>query len=930
MKVLRNIILLYALLCGFVHTAWTAIHFGSKDAGIKVPTSATVNFNGVALSDGTLYNTGGTINNTGSTYSNMTVVTRNGADIASMTLDGTVQLGTAITLFDGDRLVMAGGTVDGAVTVNNGTGQSTIEGYGSFAAPITLVEESRLNLCLASTLTQNIAWNGEGESLALVYLLGDLTFAPGFFISNEMVRLFFQGYTLNIGGNTVAPTTLTANQLWHKGRVNLTGPLSLDTDVSITFYGDEGTLEGNNNLITFGDDSFLTNQYGARLTNVAFSGVANGSFRGDNSWLLNNVSFADTYNSITVTGGFVGGGSIDVFGRALGTIGSVAFIDNSQVILNHNCATYLQWTFNQSSVLNGNSYVLDLANGSIKLNNDLVLADIVLVNVGSTSFDNRSNSTLRLSNVSWFSPDNGGIRINPLVSGEDAMGCKPATADANQGNIFTNQRTTWTNASLELLTHVTLDSDWYCENTVIDGAGKVLDLANGQLLVSGGTLTLRNMVLENVTTGSFGDNAPNGVVNLSNVTIKLSGDADFSSYGLSFVISGPVTFITGAYSFTTWNGILTGSSIDGVTAYYDTLSAADASNVVGFRLDNNARLLFIASPLTGDILVDVDGTTYLGRTEYLAADADGYAGRSLTFDVDGTVTYDGLGRSLVFPVTTSPVFTVTADTKVITENITLQGLISSQLNVDGTLYFGDKTTIRLTQDWILDFGVTFGSSNVATGEEMVLDLNGFTINLDDADAALLLQGGTGNVLRICNGRLTDLSGTKLAAQSGSKIIFENVECALTHTELVEDVVTGVDYVFANNAGLEFQGHCLITGRPGVAFRNQSSVAPIITQGSVLSVMYNMIYWHDTDAGFTFDHVTSTLELIGATFKSDAEREEPLVLGRGIIIIDHKSVLHVGSAGINLGDGGNELDLEIRPSATITVAGTGTLLYQPEV
>ena len=442
------------------------------------------------------------------------------------------------------------------------------------------------------------------------------------------------------------------------------------------------------------------------------------------------------------------------------------------------------------------------------------------------------------------------------------------------------------------------------------------------------------MVLANVTTSSFGDAASNGVVNLSNVTIKLSGDAHFSSYDLSFVISGPVTFVTGSYSFTTWNGTVDetpiGSYIDGVTVYYDTLSAADASNVVGFRLDNDARLMFIASPLTGDILVDVDGTTYLGRTEYLAADADGYAGRSLTFDVDGTVTYDGLGRSLEFPVTTSPVFTVTADTTVITENITLQGLMPSHLDVGGTLYFGDKTTIRLTQDWILDFNVTFGSDYEATNEQMVIDLNGFTINLDDADAALLLQGGSGNVLRICNGRLTDLSGTKLAAQSGSKIIFENVECALTHTELVEDVVTGVDYVFANNAGLEFQGHCSITGRPGVAFRNQSSVAPIITQGSVLSVMYNMIYWHDTYADFTFDHRTSTLELIGATFKSDADREGPLALSRGIIIVDHKSILHVGSAGINLGDGGNGLDLEIRPSATITVAGTGTLLYQPEV
>ena len=87
MKVLRNIILLYALLCGFVHTAWTTIQFGSKDAGIKVSTGSNIDFNGVPLSNGTLYNNGGTISGDASVCSNMTIATRNGTDISAINFD---------------------------------------------------------------------------------------------------------------------------------------------------------------------------------------------------------------------------------------------------------------------------------------------------------------------------------------------------------------------------------------------------------------------------------------------------------------------------------------------------------------------------------------------------------------------------------------------------------------------------------------------------------------------------------------------------------------------------------------------------------------------------------------------------------------------------------------------------------------------------
>ena len=935
MKVLRNIILLYALLCGFVHTAWTTIQFGSKDAGIKVSTGSNVDFNGVPLSNGTLYNNGGTISGDASVCSNMTIATRNGTDISAINFDGSFVYGTSLTLAANDRLQVAGGVVDGAVIVDNGDGQSTIEGFGSFSAPIKLVDSSSLNIGLASALTQDITRDGESESSASLFLLRDLTFAPGSYIASSLIELDCQGYALTLGGNAAAPTTLTVSQSWADARVVLSGPLALDAGVALSFVQSAAQFDGNNNTVTFGLNSYFNNNgFNAALTNVMLSGVVYQSLQGAGSWLLNNVTLIDSANSITVVGG-CSGSEIDFFGKSTGTVGHVIFAEGTNVSLNKNCTLYSDWNFAANSSLNGSGCVLDLTHGTITLSQSLSIADVTLMNVDSSSFDNRADKSLMLSNVNWFSTSAGGIRINPLVSGENVSSCALSSFNASQGDIFNNVRTNWSNASIELLTDVVLNSDWHCRNTVIDGAGKVLDLAEGTLFVSNGTLSLRNVVLANVTSNSFGDDANNGVINLSNVTIKLSGDADFSLLDLSFVISGPVTFITGSHTFTTWNGIVdeitpVGSYIDGITAYYDTLSAADAQNVIGFRLDNDARLLFVTSPVTGDILVEVAGTTYLGRTEHLAADAEGYAGRALTFDVEGTITYNGLGRSLVFPLTASPLLSVTNGTTVITENITLQSLVPAQLDVDGGLYFGNKTTIRLTHDWTLQQTLTFGSSTEATNEVMVLDLNGFTINLDDINAGLVLQGGSGNTLRICNGRLTDLSGTKLLAQSASKIIFENIECALTHTELVEGDVTGFDYVFQNNGILEFQGHCLITGRPGVNFRYCSTAAPIIAAGATLSVMYNMTYWQDTNANFTFAHETSTLELIGATFTSDAVREGALEFATGVLIVDHKTTIDVGSAGITFGNGSTEFDVQIRPSASINVAGNGTLRYRPIV
>jgi len=929
MKVLRNIILLYALLCAVMHTAMATITFASKDAGFIIPENSTINFSGATLNSGTVYNNGGTISSGRMYCSDMTFVTRDESTISTMVTDGDISFGDDLLLADYDRLLVQGGLVEHDVVVEAEHAEpAAIEGYGSFSSNISMIASTGLVLRWMSPLNVDVVADysqATGEySFARVTLENDLAFAPGHSFTGGAIIIHGNRHIVSLGGGT----TINHQYEWDDAHLCLTGSLTIN-DATIYLRNSAAFINGNGNELIFANGGQLNNNgRNVTLTNITLVNPVSGSFDDQGDWILNGVTFKNNDSSVTVNGTIDGTG-FDFFGPAGGAVG---FTGNTELVLNRHSSFSGEWVFDGTTTINGNNNTLDLSNGTLTLEHDVTLNDIVLSDVQNVSIDNYDEYSLFLSNVQWLSSDNGGVLIHSLSVNDSGAECYLNDSNHAQGNIFTNISTHWSNALIELQTNVQLgDGDnayrtnWYCNNTVIDGDGHVLDLEHGTLSALNNTLTLRNIVLKNVTQDSFAD--ANAVISLSNVTIHLSDDVDLSSWVSSyFTITGPVTFITGAYTFTAPED----SVIDGVTAYYDTLSATDANNVQGFGLINAGRLLFIAAPVTGDILVDALGSVYLGRTEYLAASISGRAGRTLTFSADGITHYNGLGRSLVFPVTDDTVLTVDAGTTVNMSNITLDGLRLDQLDNNGTLHFGDKTIIRLSQDWALAQQLTFGTASNATNEVVIVDFNGFTIDFDDADAKLFLQGG--NTLKLCNGRLLNVRAYQIeAASNGSSLILENIEIALTHSMGAFAFGYSVDAEENISAALRFEGRCSITGLADNTFINYSLADTTIAAGATLSVMYNMEYCHSAvSADIVFADASSTLELIGATFSSSGSRSTPLVLATGVMVVDHKTTINVGDDGITLGDGNTEFDLQIRPGATITVEGTGTLLYQQEL
>jgi len=929
MKVLRYIVALCMFSGGITNTAWAAINFGSQNAGFILPSGASVDFAGCDLTDGTVYVNGGSIASTTSACTGLTIERRDGSSFSTTVVTGDYNFAGTLELSDNDRLVVDGGLVDPQLTVVAGTANpAVIQGYGEFDNTINL-GSGAYGLSIGWTSAMNVAINMPHVSSQLT-LLNDLTFAAAKGFGNGLGTVYFNGYRVTLGGSSVNKTILYSNQTWDQAKVLLSGPVQLGAsseDAHIILATSAAFINGNGNTIAIDSANAYFNNGGldCTLVDVTFENMHSGVLRGAGAWNMINVTFNANAESVTVTGALQDDSTLDVLG--LGD-GSATFNNEVLIALNTNFGLGGTWILNHNSTINGNGNLFDLGSGSLSLRGNVRIADATLTNVNASSFDNQYDWSLFLSNVTWIDTNANAIRITGAPWQAYGAECWISALDGEQGNIFNNQETWWYGTNIELLSDILLQGTWSvgledCLN--IDGKGHTLDLAGGTLRAAPNSqFSLRNIVLANVDGSAFSDfDGGGGSFNLSNVTIKLIGNADFSELYSRFVISGPVTFVTDEYTFTVNNS----SFIDGVTVFYDTLSTVDGNNVAGFGLSGDARLLFVTTPIHGDIVISSAGTTYLERTEYLSTTANDVEGREIDITAEGFVTYDGAGRTLFFPTTTDAVFSVGDESIVTTQNMVFEGLLPTHLSVAGTLKFGAGTVIRLMQDWAGDLALTdtltFGSSdNIA--QEAVLDLNGYMIDLADNNARLELSNGTASLhtLRICNGRILNLTTSKLRAWTAqSKIILENVELVLSDSS---DYLYGLDGDDGRIAvDLEIQGNCVISGITDRMFDFASTGDFTIASGAKLTLRDGVQYHHDGAGNDNFVMIDSSscLELIGAKFKST--NSSSLVLSTGTMIVDHKTTFDVGTHGITFDD---SLNVQIRPSATISVTGGGTLSY----
>jgi hypothetical protein len=493
-------------------------------------------------------------------------------------------------------------------------------------------------------------------------------------------------------------------------------------------------------------------------------------------------------------------------------------------------------------------------------------------------------------------------------------------------------------AQISLHTDLSITGTWtIVGDTTIDGGGHHVDLSSGTLMINeGNVLTLRNVVLDNVVSSSLdGD----GTLNLAHVTVIVDSVAedlliDWSA-ACPLIIDGPVTFVTGIKMIS----VAEGSTINNVTAYYDTLGAGDYSNVGGFT--GSGRLQWVDHVElneSGSILIA--GSTRLSQSLYLYPVLAGTDSCTITFSRlgGGAIQYDGRGRTLYCPHTTPDVLLEVGDTEHVlfvddathayTTNITIDGFKPAHLHLADSetdeLAFGDNTLVILRHDFTgedaLDMTLKFGFSS-ATDQTMVLNLNGHTIDFEHADAGIMLQGGSDSTLRIKNGRLLNVSGEKLWATGNNTIIFDSVDMVLIGDTLM------------NTTDIRIEGHCHISGIQGTQFEFQPSMGTGLTiaRNATLTVGDGITYIHHSSEvnDFIFEHATSQLELLGGTFMRDDEgASAPLALTRGRLVVEHRSYMSAGNQGITVGDGVSSqenLTIDFRPGATLTVL-SGALTY----
>lgn len=899
---------LYYLLavCSVLHSVIATVEFGSLDAGFVVSSNASLEVGNAAFTNGSLKNAGGflTSNNGALACSRMAVQADNHDHVASMMVSGEIDFGSSIQLGSNQQLEVAGGLVEGQVTVQGPL--AAIVGSGQFDHEIIIADDAALDLDWATPLNVDIV---VGDN-TIISFKRDFAFATGHRIAvdnpENSLTLMGSRYTLSCGGDENSPVMLSG-QNWFSLHLDCIGPVAVG-DYPIVFGGSGSLINGAHNTVTIRNNGIFDNNNNVvTIVDAVVQVKNNNHFQGTGEWRLQRVTFEDVLNGTLTIDGSLTNSLVNLF------YGQADFGANTRILLESTVVVGGSWHFGSNNFLDGSGHILNCTSGTLVLAHDVTCVNTVFTNINADSFDNSLGSSLFLSNVQMLDRTHAGIRVNGLSTQDKGCECWISNVDSSQGNIFTNNEVRWHQGVIELLSDISLSSVWVAEEDgtlIVEGGGHKLDLQYGSLAAAADArLVLRNVVLNNVNNDSFTDYS--GIIELANVTVVLSDDVDLSAYDSYFLIKGPVTFITGAHAFT----VNEASIIDGVTVYYDTLSESDDGSVNGFSSTNDGRVLFIQTPplsSRSEYAGVVPVTVYLDRDDFLVAYDGSADDRTILFS--GIITYEGQGHTLTFSQHPQPVLLFSSDTSVVVRSVFLDGILPAHFSSGVySINFGNCCHMRLQQNWTLNKTVYFGSEN--SNEEMVIDLNNHTIDMADELASLYLVGGSGSVLRICNGSITNLAYNKLLAVSGTKIILENVSIVLA------------DNASYANAALQIEGACSISGSAGSYFQFTSTDLLTIAPGASLTIEDGVGYYHHNvgTSNLVFGDRTSTLGLSGGTFKARQAGSSRLTLLDGTLLVDGASTINVGPAGIALGDETHDFFLETRPSARINFVGSGLFL-----
>jgi|GEM_PF-1260986 len=955
---------------------------GSYDAGFVLSGTSELTVGTMELTEGMIRDTttsGDAVSGT-ITCSRANIEIEKGSTKTKMRVDGEYTGGGAIVL-DGnnDVLRIESGLAPSTITIGDSSTTTTItarvEGIGDVGGAITIGQQydddidTTLELNLHTPLSQNIVFdagtNFHGEAnKATLKLLSDLqladgvtlvTTATGSPLAQAVVNC--NGNIFRFGGTYLAYGNTAAEVEWQDASIELNAKLRLgggSTEKGWNFTS-AGVIDGNNNelAINASTTTVLTAASDLMLTDIDVTGLQSGNLSTTGTLYLRNASLKDSGSAghFRVVGqAAISSTNGDLFGstdsNGVVTWGSAATIELLDDIVFGSDGS---WTLGGDMVVLGNGKTVDMNAGVIaQSSSDLYLSDVVLTGLTAGSITH-STKDLYCSKVTIADASGNAIRINGDFDGTAQA---PAQMSLTSGKTLVSDDVTFNSgANIELLSNVTFAAGtvWSLSSTnnmVINGHGNVLDLTAagaGFSVPSSTSLKLRNLVLI-IDADSKADGIA-GQLDLADVTVILTGSADWSSSSGIIVVNGPTTIVTGGNIFTP----PTSSMVNEVTLWFDTMNTPNKDNIKESIWNTNTGR--IAAVVKGDT---DKGDVWVTSTEneissmfFLNPQHDSIGGRSLNFNnnAGSNWTFNGHGRHVICGNTSDSdldaaekqLFKVhdgsggNTGTDVVTlSEVILDGLMSEHFEDITKFNFGNGAIIKLRKDDALAGDYAFVDGGGVA--QIILDLGGNTLDLNGNNIDVLFSNGSSN-LTIKNGRLKGVTGGLLGKGNAANV--------------GDITLQDLDIELSGNATLE-EGNWIIAGHTrvmvsGGAIARTLSVADhdtdlidltvaaggtlTLCNGVTLAVLNNTPYVEATATthSFVLAANSSTLELIGGHLSFTAA---PKTIRKGRMIVDHICEVDATGFALTLGDASNAdeaLDIQLKPGAQIKVTG-GTVLY----
>ena len=945
-----------AVSCAAVRAGFTT---GSRDAGFVLDGGGLTLSNNLALTDGALRFT-----QTDDAYSGTVQAKRSriqvddGSNHVEMYLTGKYNTNTgAITLDTNNDILRldSGQTLTTATAVTCSAASTTIEGTGRFGGKISVDSAKDLNLKMQTPL--NVAISNSGTLI----LQDDLHFMDGKGFDTYGGTISFNNYQMILGGDEL--TWVTNTQTWHDPSVVINADLNLDKDTNIAIAS-SGTVEGNGNRIVFEYGSSKSGHF--TLADSTSLTIANATLNNLSEKSLVMGSGSSLYLSDVLLEDKAGKGTIHVANLAQVTptdgrffASPVSWDSRAKVEVIDDITLATTWTIDNDMILSGNGRMINMSAGSFATDNadgdDYFLSDVILSELVEGSFAT-DGMVFYLSNVTMI--DNASAdAIRVVGSTEPDVQAPAKMVPATGGNIFDSQVTWSDGAKIELLSNVAFGASghWvFSDASNVDGNGNLFDVSASTgtaiTIPTKKSLKLSNMVLKGWGTDANPDtdgeivySGGQGTLELSNVTVILNGDVTLG-VNEKVVINGPVTFVTGKYTFDA-SASGTSNQVNGVTVWFDTLGEPSTNNVNLGDFAGGGRISAQQSaPFS--TLSFADAIEYLSQSEslYYATDStvDGseIAGRHVIFDTytrGGEIILDGEGRAFILgqkPASATDnynLFEFTSnstndsnDSNAHFKNILIDGFQQEAFasgdgsaNGDLTWYkFGNKTTLRLQEDEVLTS--TIEAAFTANDQTMVIDLNGHTIDMSSTSGKVVITGDYNSTVIIKNGRITGVSGFDTTFSGPS-----SPTNAPTFRFQDVHMVLSANTRFAN-AKFSFKGNCTISGgssSTGYELSNSSAKDMLVMAGSMLTLENGVTYKVASSHTIDLADSAATLSLVGATLDYSASTGQSLTVGS--LRVDYKSTL---KGPVTLGGAGAAaLDIDFMPGATIDVE-SGVVTY----